>query len=192
METKNKYFLLRHGQTIYQKENRNLIYSDDEYFSLEITEEGRKRIKEQAEELENKKIDLIFSSPLLRAKQSAEIISNVLNLPVAYDKRLIDMKMGELAGKQTSIFKDFFVNKKLGLLSRPKGGENWVDILERMTDFLDDIENKYEDKNILIISHGEPLWLLAAYLNGAKTVDEFLVTRKKEKLYPLTGDLIEI
>jgi len=197
---KNKYFLLRHGQTKYQKEKIGLIYSKDEYFSLEITEEGREKIKEQAKKLKDlsaqagKKIDFIFSSPLLRAKQSAEIISNVLNLPVTYDERLVDMKMGEFAGKPTLVYDDFFITKKLGMAERPKDGENWVDILKRMKDFLNDIESKYQNKNILIISHGEPLWILAAYFNGAKTVDEFLATRrtKENNLYPHTGDLIEI
>ena len=49
-------------------------------------------------------------------------------------------------------------------------------------------------ENILIISHGEPLWLWAAYSKGAKTADEFLATRKvkENNLYPDTGDLIEL
>ena len=137
---------------------------------------------------------MIFSSPILRARQSAEIVSKALGLEVMYDERLVDMKMGELAGKPTSSYDDFFLIKKLGLSERPNGAENWVDILQRMKSFLQDIEAKYQNKNILIISHGEPLWLLAAHFEGAKTADEFLATRKtaSNNLYPDVGDIIEL
>jgi broad specificity phosphatase PhoE len=63
-----------------------------------------------------------------------------------------------------------------------------------MNSFLNDVEQKYKNKNILIVSHGEPLWLLAAYLKASRTADEFLATRKvkENNLYPDTGDLIEL
>jgi broad specificity phosphatase PhoE len=191
---KNKYFLLRHGQTIFQKDNIDKIYSDQEYISLEITKEGRDKIAKQAQILKEKNIDLIFSSPLFRTKQSAQIVADIIDKEIIFDDRLVDMKMGEFSGKATSLYDDFFLANKLGLKSRPKGGENWTDILERMNSFLNDVEQKYKNKNILIVSHGEPLWLLAAYLKGSRTADEFLATRKvkENNLYPDTGDLIEL
>jgi broad specificity phosphatase PhoE len=194
METKNKYFLLRHGQTIFQKDNIDRIYSDQEYLSLEITKEGRDKIAKQAQVLKEKNIDIIFSSPLLRTKQSAQIVADVLGKEIIFDDRLVDMKMGEFAGKVTSMYDDFFLINKLGLESRPNSGENWTDILERINSFLNDVEKKYQNKTILVISHGEPLWLWAAYSRGAKTADEFLATRKTKEnnLYPDTGDLIEL
>ena len=161
---------------------------------MEITKEGQDKIAKQAKNLKEKNIDIIFSSPLLRARQSAKIAADILGSQIIYDDRLVDMKMGEFAGQPTSVYDDFFLIKKLGLESRPNGGENWVDILERITSFLKDVETKYQNKNILIISHGEPLWLWAAYSKGAKTADEFLATRKvkENNLYPDTGDLIEL
>jgi len=193
METKNKYFLLRHGQTIYQKENRDLIYLDNENYSLSLTEEGKQKIENQAQKLKEDKIDLIFSSPYLRTKQSAQIASEVLGKEIIFDERLIDIKMGEFEGKPTSVYDDFFLSKKLGFIQHQKDGENWADVLKRMEEFLNDVENKYQNKNILVISHGEPLWLLAGFLKGFKAVDEFLSTRKTENnLYPEVGDLIII
>jgi broad specificity phosphatase PhoE len=191
---KNKYFLLRHGQTIFQKENRDKIYSDQEYLSLEITKEGRDKIAKQAQNLKEKNIDIIFSSPLLRAKQSAQIAADILGSQIIYDDRLVDIKLGEFAGQATSVYDDFFLINKLGLEQRPNGGENWVDILARMESLIKDVEQKYQNKNILIVSHGEPLWLWAAYSRGARTADEFLATRKgkENNLYPDTGDLIEL
>jgi len=194
MKLNNKYFLLRHGQTIYQKEDRKMIYYDNENASLEITKEGKERIKEQAEKLKEYKIDLIFSSPYLRVKQTAEIVSKATGRDIIYDERLVDIKMGEFSGKPTSVYKDFFVVKKLGFTQRPLDGENWKDVSERVESFLNDVENKYQGKNILVISHGEPLWLMAGFLNGLKTLDELLPTRKSKNnnLYPKVGDLIVI
>jgi broad specificity phosphatase PhoE len=191
---KNKYFLLRHGQTIFQRDNIDKIYSDQEYLFLEITKEGRDKIAKQAQILKEKNIDIIFSSPLLRAKQSAQIVADVISKEIIFDDRLVDMKMGEFFGQPTYTYDDFFLIKKLGFEGRPNGGENWTDILKRMNSFLNDVEQKYNNKNILIISHGEPLWLLAAHLKGAKTADELLATRKvkENNLYPDTGDLIEL
>lgn len=190
----NKYFLLRHGQTIYQKQNIEKIYPADSNDKLEITEEGKEKIKEQAEILKNKNIDIIFCSPFLRTRQTAEVVNKVLQKEIIFDERLVDMKMGEFAEKDTFVYDDFFINKKLGFLERPEGGENWKDILERIESFFSDVEQKYQNKNILIISHGEPLWLMAGYLKGLKTLDELLVTRKSKEnnLYPHTGDLIII
>ena len=194
MQVKNKYFLLRHGQTIYQKENRNLIYLDEENDKLEITEQGKEKIKQQAERLKNKNIDLIFSSPYLRTRQTAKIVNKILQKEIIFDNRLVDIKMGEFAGKETLVYDSFFIDKKLGFTQRPKDGENWNDIIERVTDFLNDIETKYQNKNILIISHGDPLWIIAGILRGLKTLDEFLETRqtKDNNLYLDVGDFIII
>jgi broad specificity phosphatase PhoE len=190
----NKYFLLRHGQTIYQKENIKKIYPTDSNDKLEITEEGKEKIKQQAEILKDKNIDLIFSSPYLRTKQTSKIVADIIGLEVMFDERLVDIKMGEFAEKPFSVYKKFFIEDKLGFKKRPKGGENWKDILERIESFLNEIEEKYQDKNILIVSHGDTLWLMAGFLKGLKTLDEFLATRKKEQnnLYPEIGDLIII
>lgn len=188
----NKYFLLRHGQTKYQKENIKKIYPADSNDKLEITEEGRERIQQQAEILKDKNIDLIFCSPYLRTKQTAEIVNKVLQKEIIFDERLVDVDMGEFAGKPFSLYEKFFIEDKLGFTDRPKDGENWKDVLQRIESFLNDTEKKYQNKNILIISHGDTLWLMAGSLKELKTLEEFFTTRKTEKnnLYPHTGDLI--
>ncbi len=194
MKLKNKYYILRHGQTKYQKENIEIIYPADANDKLEITEEGREKIKQQAKILKEKNIDLIFSSPYLRTKQTAEIINKGLQKEIIFDERLVDIQMGEFMGKSFFVYEKFFIEDKLGFTERPKDGENWKDVLQRVESFLNDVEEKYQNKNVLIVSHGDPAWLMAGYLNGLKTLDEFFATRKTEKnnLYPHTGDLIII
>ncbi|MEK7080668.1 MAG: histidine phosphatase family protein [Patescibacteria group bacterium] len=202
MELKNKYFLLRHGQTIYQKEGRKVNYEADSPFKLEITEEGREMIKKSTEILkktcaeQGQSIDLIFASPFLRAKQSAEIVSKVLGIKkINYDECLGDINLGEFMGKPMEESSKFYLEGKNKFENRPKGGESWADILKRTKSFLDDVEKKYQGKNILVISHADPIWLMAGVLKGFVKDEQFLNSRRsedKKDLYPKVGELIKI
>ena len=194
MELNNKYFLLRHGQTIYQKNNTRINYPADADFKLSITEEGEKMIKTAVKSLEKENINVIFSSPFLRTKQSAEIAVKILGIEkINYDDRLTDIKMGEFAGKTYKEYEKFFSDKLERFEKRPTGGENWNDITARLQSFLNDVEKGYKEKNILVISHADPLWLLAGLLRGFDKDEQFLATRKTENnLYPKVGELIKI
>lgn len=189
---KNKYFLLRHGQTVYQRDGKKINYPEGSEYSLEITDEGRQMIKRSAENLKTESIDLIFASPFLRTRQSAEIASKILGIKeINYDERLVDIHMGSFAGKTYEEYEKFFAEKKERFTKKPEGAENWNEILERLRSFLSEIEEKYKNKNILIVSHADPIWLLAGLLRGFEKDEEFLATRKtKDNLYPNVGDLI--
>ena len=68
-------------------------------------------------------------------------------------------------------------------------GETWNDCKKRMIDLLQEIERNNENKNILIISHGDPLWLLEGYIKGIS--DEELVEKRAEIMIQ-TGEVKEI
>ncbi|MEK7562457.1 MAG: histidine phosphatase family protein, partial [Patescibacteria group bacterium] len=109
MKLNNKYFLLRHGQTIYQKNSVRINYPADADSTLSITEEGKEMIKNAAENLKKEKISIIFASPALRTKQSSEIAAKILGIKkINYDKRLLDIKMGEFVGKTYEEYENFF------------------------------------------------------------------------------------
>ena len=67
MELNNKYYLLRHGEAV--SNAKNIASSWPEKFNNPLTKRSKEKIIEAAEELENKKIDLIFASDLLRTKK---------------------------------------------------------------------------------------------------------------------------
>jgi len=193
MKLNNDYFLLRHGQTIYQKEQRRVNYPAKENFSITLTEEGKEMIKQVAEGLKGKAIDLIFASPFLRTKQSAEIVAGILGIgKIIYDHRLVDINLGEFSGRPQEEHSNFFIDENERFDKRPAGGESWRDVMDRASSFLADVEKGYKGKNILIVSHGDPVWLMAGLLSGLKE-EEFLSTRKTEKnnLYPEVGELIK-
>jgi len=191
MKFKNHYFLLRHGQTIYQKEEREILYKASEHFELELTEEGKKQIEAAAKILKGKKIDAIFSSDFLRTRQTAGIVLKELGLEPVFDERLRDINMGDFHGRSFLEYKKYFKDKKERFKKRTPGGENWEDVIKRLKAVIKDIEKEHEDKNILIISHGDPLWLLAGIIKGFKKEEDFLNIRDTN-FYPSVGQLMEI
>jgi broad specificity phosphatase PhoE len=192
MKLKNKYFLLRHGQTVYQRYGIRVNYPEGSDHTLGITPEGREMIKKSAEQLKPENIDLIFASPFLRTKQSAEIAGEIFGIKeINYDKRLVDIDMGVFAGKTYEEYEKFFVEKRERFIKKPEGSETWNEIIDRLKSFLAEVEQKHKNKNILVVSHADPIWLLAGVIRGFTKEDEFLETRKtKNNLYPDVGELI--
>jgi len=192
---KNKYFLLRHGKTIHQIEKKDIIYlypDDDPPCSL--LDEGIKQIQLVGEALEGKNIDLIFSSDILRAKQTAEIVAKLINYDldkIVYDERLRDVDWGIFGGKNKEEAWAYYDNDlmKKFELGVPQG-ESWNQCRSRMVEVLNEIENDFENKNVLIVSHGDPLWLLEGYIKG-KTNEELILEMSRNEDIK-TGEIREI
>jgi len=172
------------------------LYPALENPTIPLTKEGEVMVEKAAEKLKNLasgdpkgKIDLIFASDFLRTRQTAGIVAKKLGLEVNLDKRLRDINLGEFHGKPVQEYKNFFSEKKERFEKRTPGGENWNDVKKRLSEFLAEVENKYQGKNILLVSHADPIWLLYGLIKGFKTEDEFLAVRGTE-IYPGVGQLI--
>jgi len=100
---KSKYFLLRHGKTIHQAEKKDIIYNyPDDNPTCILLEQGVKEVQLAGEMLKGKNIDLIFSSDLLRTRQTVKIVAELINYnleKIVYDKRLRDINWGIFGGK---------------------------------------------------------------------------------------------
>ncbi len=164
---KNKYFLLRHGESL--SNVKEVISSWPEQGHFPLTSKGEKDIKKAAQELKDKDIDFIFSSDLLRTKQTAEIVSKETGIEVNYDKRLREYSVGELNGKPLDEWRKVFKEGDSKFEVAPPGGETYQDVKERVADLLYEKENKFSSKNILIISHQNPLTLIEAEIKGIST-----------------------
>jgi len=189
----NKYILLRHGQTKYQAVGSDDLYFAEEQFSLPITKQGEKDIKRAAKEFRGKNIDLIFSSDFYRTKQTAEIVAKKigLDIDIIFDQRLRDTDFGVFHGKTGEEYRAFFESEEQRFFKRPPKGESWRDVSERATAVIKEIEEKYSNKTILIISHADTLWLIAGYLMGLNK-DQMLEKRNPEGIWPDVGQYFEI
>lgn len=181
---KNKYFILRHGQTIYQTKKKKIIYPWPEVPPVSLINRGVKEIKVLAKKLKSQKIDLIYSSDIFRARQTSEIIAKELGLKVNFDKRLRDINLGIYhGGKKEEFYRDFPRVFPLRFIKRPPGGESWQDVQKRMLNFLKKIDKKQKGKNILIVSHGDSLWLLEGAIKGWN-LEKFSKTSKPSYIQP--------
>ena len=167
MKLKNRYFLLRHGENVYQVKKRGLIYPLKDNNSIKLTQEGKSQVKKSLKKIKKEKVDFIYSSDFYRTKESAEIASNELNVKrINLDKRLRDVNMGVFHGRKKEEYYKFFGYKKRKFSKKPPKGESWDDLKKRMTGFLKNIDKKHKNKKILIVSHGDPLWMLEGIIKG--------------------------
>ncbi|MCD6528431.1 histidine phosphatase family protein [bacterium] len=181
---KNTYFILRHGQTIHQTKKKDIVYGwPDDNPPCGLTNKGKKDIQRAAQKLKQKGIDLIFASDTRRTRETAEIVAKKLGLKVNYDKRLRDVNWGIYQGKSKLKAWAYYKNPKLKFKKAPPGGESWADVEKRIVGFLKELEKKYKQKTILIVSHGDPLWLLEGWLRG--------LNQKQLLIQKLTGQTIK-
>ena len=183
----NKYFFLRHGQAVSNVKEIASCWPEKTKFPL--TKKGKTQIKAVAEKLKEKKINLIFSSDLLRTKQTAGIVSEKLEIEPKYDKRLREYDVGIFNDRPLSEFREFLGDKDRFKTASPKG-ENYTKITERMFDFFQEIERKYPGKTILIISHQVPLALLEAKIRGISNEEFYEKLSREKRLKP--GELRKI
>lgn len=158
---KNKYYFLRHGKTIYQTKKKGIIYPNKDLPEIRLTKKAEKEIMKLAKKIKNLGIDLIYSSDFFRTRQTVGIVVKELGKKVIFDKRLRDINLGIYHGRpKKEFYRDFPRIFPLRFIKRPLGGESWQDCQKRIFSFFKEIDKKYKRKTILIVSHGDPLWLL--------------------------------
>ena len=141
-------YLTRHDQTDWNVQKKVMGRCDEP-----LNEKGREQARQTKELLSNIAFDLIICSPLLRAKETAQIIEQDRNIKIEYDDRIIERDFGELEGLETKAFDfDGFWNYYKN--NTYDKAENIQEFFNRIYVFLDDICTKYADKNILIVAHG--------------------------------------
>jgi broad specificity phosphatase PhoE len=188
MRLKNHYYFLRHGKTTWNCPD--LSYPSDNIISVGLSPEGREQIKAAAQTLKQKGINLVFSSDYLRTKQTSLIVSRALKLRPIFDKRLRDINLGYYYGRPKE---EYYRNLplKTRFQRRPKKGESWNDLKKRVVDFLKEVERKYPGKKILIVGHGDPLWLLEGFMKNLSQKELTDVNKIREE-YIKKGELRKI
>lgn len=179
----NRYFVLRHGEA--DSNVLNIQSSFPETIDNHLTKKGLRQIDALLPVLRKKKIDFIVASDLLRAKETAERVSHALDLPIHYDARLREYDVGNSNGKPIEEFGRAFPGDLLKFAEKSEGGETLRDVERRMMEALEEFEKKYRGKTILIVSHGDPLWVLEGTAQGMNE-KQIAVSRRR---YINTGEL---
>ncbi|MCX6712205.1 MAG: class I tRNA ligase family protein, partial [Candidatus Vogelbacteria bacterium] len=155
----NRYWAMRHGEA---DANINDTLSIDPADPNYLTIKGKDEVKESAQKLKQEKIDLIISSDFVRTKETTEILAEELNLrseQIIFDERLREINPGGFAKGNWFDYNDSFGERINRLNGRPDhGGENYNDIRRRTMAVFYELDQKYKNKNILVVSHGLPLF----------------------------------
>lgn len=156
----NTFFIMRHGEA---RSNKEGFVSASIHAGNHLTEKGKKEVDKAAKFLRRQNIDLIIASPLERTKETA--LRTAKNIGLKKDKVIFsdlirEVGVGVYEGRPLSEWRLQFPSLEDKFKVRPDGGENLPDLKGRVTSFLYELERKYTNKNILIVSHADPLWAL--------------------------------
>ncbi|MHA1124313.1 MAG: histidine phosphatase family protein [Candidatus Heimdallarchaeota archaeon] len=194
-----KIILVRHGQSTANKER---IMQGHKDYPLSV--QGFKEAEDLATKMKENGFtcQAVYSSDLLRAKQTAETITKILGLEVTkFDERLREMHLGYRQGKKVDEIT--IEEKELGEkiwknhdINFPGGGENVNEMKSRVKDAFDEIvETHSEDDTVLIIAHGGTLYhVLYHILDIFPVTDDWfsncsyneLIRTKKSEQWQLT------
>jgi|SRR3989344_1236461 len=171
----NTFFLLRHGQTNFNVEGliAGLVEESSEN-PPHLNDVGEEQVRKAVESLASESIDVIYSSPFRRTIQTASIVSECIGVEIKIDNRLREVDVGVFAGKTLVDWGKYFEGKDT-LTEGPPGGESLNDVHARVKEFLEEVNGKYKNKNILIVGHGDVLWMMMSILSGVEG-DEILKT----------------
>jgi broad specificity phosphatase PhoE len=145
-----KLIVVRHGET---SENVKGILQGSLDVSLNKT--GRQQAKAIGHRLKSEKIDVVFSSDLKRAKQTAKEIARFHKVPVHYVKEIRERDGGIFEGRPFTLLK--LAADKSGVPFehyKPKNGESLTEVQKRIQRFMQKVSTKYKGKTVLLVTHG--------------------------------------
>jgi uncharacterized phosphatase len=148
---------VRHGETEWNRQGRFQGTQD-----IPLNEEGRRQARRLAEAWDEGG-DLIVSSPLSRARETAEILASALGLTVlAVDPRLIEREYGSGAGLTLAERRDRFPDGAV------PGVESIETIKARGLSFLDSVSLEHPGRRIVAVSHGGFINAVLALVSGGQ------------------------
>lgn len=151
-------YVARHGETAYNAEGRYTGSSD-----IPLNQTGISQAEELAKKLSelhtNTQFDVVISSPLMRAKQTADIVCAVLGLSYDVVEQFTERNVGVYEGLTADEIKKKYPEMWERHCTRlidgaPDGGETIRQFDSRIRTGLEMLRNKYSDKRVLLICHG--------------------------------------
>ena len=149
---------LRHGQA---KNNTERVLTGRTP-GVPLTEEGVDQAEKAAKFLEEMNISAIYSSPIERAKNTAEIVGKHNSIDVRIDDRLIELDMGKFTGKpydeifssHGNVFMKFYSGE---LEIAHNGVETFEEVKKRIRDMVDHVIDNHPDENVVLVTHMDPI-----------------------------------
>jgi len=155
--------LVRHGETDWNREGRWQGHSD-----THLNDVGREQARRLAAELHA--VDVVYSSDLVRARETAEILARALGLEVQFDARLRERSFGAWEGMTTPEIEAGFGEEHTRWLAGEGAGaddaEPFADFGGRVIACLEDILARHPEETVLVVAHGGAIRVTHALANG--------------------------
>lgn len=161
--------IVRHGESIWNHLNLFTGFQD-----VDLTDNGVNEAINCGFSLKKKKYDIVFTSDLLRAKKTCNIICEKINQKpiIINSSKLNERDYGDLTGKNKKETANIYGEKQVQLWrrsvnTRPPNGENLLDVIKRVKEYYEsDIKPKLDKgDNVLIVAHGNSIRALLVILN---------------------------
>lgn len=178
-----EFYFVRHGQTAANAAGlkQGTINSEITYLS----ETGKKQAESLQKSFDISFADQIIASPLQRTKDTATILNQSANLPVTYDKRLLEISYGKWDGQKNADlmaqYPDLFdhtLNDVFPSYADVADGEPFNHVIGRIDAFMTDVSEKYPDQNIILVTHG--FTIKAAVLAAIGRPDDMMVVEEPD------------
>ncbi|MEO6728308.1 MAG: histidine phosphatase family protein [Candidatus Dojkabacteria bacterium] len=182
-----KIILARHG-TYFNPLNIIPFRSND----VSLSESGIAQIERNAKLLLKENISQIYSSPITRCAETADIFSKVLKVGIEFRNELKEVyspayqNIEQMEYHKLLGYKSLYANS----FHLKKGGEKFESIEDRMVSTTHRILKDNEGENVLVVSHGDPIMILYAYVRGIKLDLNRHIEDQLE--YIRKGDMIEL
>lgn len=172
IDAMQRLLLVRHGETAWNASGRFQGQTD-----IPLNSVGRQQATIVADRLASESIDVIYSSDLVRAYETAQTIAAPLGLDVKPDPRLREINYGEWQGlTHTQIserFPEQFVRWNADpFMYAPASGETVAQAAARLQAVLADLPRNHPDQTVLLVAHGGPIRILVCLLLK-KSLHEF-------------------
>ena len=155
--------LVRHGETDWNRDGRWQGHSD-----THLNELGRQQAERLAGELSD--VDVVYSSDLARARETAGILAERLGLEVRLDPRLRERSFGAWEGLTVDEIEAAFQEDHRRWQSGDGPGADDAEAFDafaaRVDSFLQEILPLHPDENVLIVGHGGPIRVIHALASG--------------------------
>ena len=163
----NTFYIVRHGQT-----NWNILGKTQGHGNSDLTPKGENQALELSKAIKEYPIDYIYSSDLGRAVQTAEIIGSTIGVDVIQTPSLREMGFGDWEGLLIEEIKKDHAKTYETWRNQPHlvnipNGETLHIIKDRVDAFIKELNEKYDNKHILLVSHSVTVRvMLLSFLNS--------------------------
>ena len=154
------FYYLRHGEA--ESNIFDYLSSWPEKKVSHLTPKGKKEVLRAARQLRKKKIDIIVASDISRTKETAELVASILKVNIIYEPRLREIDFGPYNGKNIKEYEQLYSSWEERYIKDVPQVESLTSVRRRFYQALLEIKQKYQGKNILVISHQD---VLATLLN---------------------------